>query len=59
MTFGYAGERYVKFSNLTIQDGGILEFVSDFGDANNIWELEVHNHYENMLTLYTLIFFQV
>ena len=38
---GRAGIRTNKFSNLTIQDGGILDLITKYGDERDIWNLEV------------------
>ena len=41
LNLGHAGERNVQFSNLTVQDGGVLEFHSDYNDIADRWTLQV------------------
>ena len=38
---GIVDQRTIRFANLTIQDGGILELHSDYDNINDYWELRV------------------
>ena len=66
LVFGSAGQRSYQFKNLTIQDEGILELKTRYGELHDVWILVVSEidvifleNVENRIDFYSFILFHV